>query len=311
MAERSAINRRVVLAARPVGLPRPDDFRLEHAAVPTPDDGQVLLRTLYLSLDPYMRQLMDEVGPTYAPSVQLGAADGRRHRQSRRGVEAIRGFARATWFSATRAGRTTRCPTAGIFVPLGRHGAAVAGAGRARHARLHRLRRPARHRPAEARRDGGRGRGDRRRRRRGRADSPNSPARASVGIAGGADEVPLRGRRRSASTPASTVTRPISPTRLAAACPDGIDVYFENVGGAVFDAVLPLLNIGARVPVCGAIAHYNDATPAARREPPAAGADDADAETHPHAGLRHPRSLRATVSRRSERDMGRGSPTVA
>jgi NADPH-dependent curcumin reductase CurA len=46
--------------------------------------------------------------------------------------------------------------------------------------------------------------------------------------------------------------------RLAAACPKGIDVYFENVGGVIFDAVLPLLNIGARVPVCGIIAHYND-----------------------------------------------------
>jgi NADPH-dependent curcumin reductase CurA len=48
--------------------------------------------------------------------------------------------------------------------------------------------------------------------------------------------------------------------RLAAACPGGIDVYFENVGGAVFDAVLPLLNIGARVPVCGHIADYNNET---------------------------------------------------
>lgn len=46
--------------------------------------------------------------------------------------------------------------------------------------------------------------------------------------------------------------------RLAAACTDGIDVYFESVGGTVFDEVLPLLNIGARVPVCGMIAHYND-----------------------------------------------------
>jgi NADPH-dependent curcumin reductase CurA len=46
--------------------------------------------------------------------------------------------------------------------------------------------------------------------------------------------------------------------QLAAACPDGIDVYFENVGGEVLEAVLPLLNIGARVPVCGFIAHYND-----------------------------------------------------
>ena len=47
------------------------------------------------------------------------------------------------------------------------------------------------------------------------------------------------------------------PALLAAACPAGIDVYFENVGGKVFDAVLPLLNAGARVPVCGLIAQYN------------------------------------------------------
>jgi NADPH-dependent curcumin reductase CurA len=46
--------------------------------------------------------------------------------------------------------------------------------------------------------------------------------------------------------------------QLTAACPNGIDVYFESVGGAVFDAVLPLLNSGARIPVCGLISHYND-----------------------------------------------------
>jgi NADPH-dependent curcumin reductase CurA len=50
---------------------------------------------------------------------------------------------------------------------------------------------------------------------------------------------------------------PDLPALLAAACPKGIDVYFENVGGKVFDAVLPLLNTAARVPVCGLIAHYN------------------------------------------------------
>jgi Putative NADP-dependent oxidoreductases len=46
--------------------------------------------------------------------------------------------------------------------------------------------------------------------------------------------------------------------RLREAAPDGIDVYFENVGGKVFDAALPLLNDFARVPVCGLVAHYND-----------------------------------------------------
>jgi NADPH-dependent curcumin reductase CurA len=48
---------------------------------------------------------------------------------------------------------------------------------------------------------------------------------------------------------------------LAAACPDGIDVYFENVGGPIWDTVLPLLNRYARIPVCGLIAHYNEAKP--------------------------------------------------
>ena len=47
-------------------------------------------------------------------------------------------------------------------------------------------------------------------------------------------------------------------TRLAEACPDGVDVYFENVGGAVFEAVLPLFNPGARMTICGLIAHYGD-----------------------------------------------------
>src|SRR5919204_6780120 len=68
----NTLNRRILLVARPRGLPTPGDFRLEHAPIPTPDKGQVLLRTLYLSLDPYMRNLMDEVGPTYASSVRLG-----------------------------------------------------------------------------------------------------------------------------------------------------------------------------------------------------------------------------------------------
>jgi hypothetical protein len=54
----------------------------------------------------------------------------------------------------------------------------------------------------------------------------------------------------------------LSPTfadDLRAACPNGVDVYFENVGGAVFDAVLPLFNPGARMTICGLIAHYGDA----------------------------------------------------
>ena len=60
--------KRIALAARPVGEPKPSDFRLEEFAVPTPGAGEVLLRTIWLSLDPYMRGRMSD-GPSYAAPV--------------------------------------------------------------------------------------------------------------------------------------------------------------------------------------------------------------------------------------------------
>jgi NADPH-dependent curcumin reductase CurA len=78
-----------------------------------------------------------------------------------------------------------------------------------------------------------------------------------VGIAGGAEK--CRFVTEELGFDACLDRRSVDlPQQLAAACPKGIDVYFENVGGVVFDAVLPLLNVGARVPVCGTIAQYND-----------------------------------------------------
>ena len=55
--------KRIVLASRPVGEPKPSDFRLEEYSAPTPGEGQVLLRTIWLSLDPYMRGRMSD-GPS-------------------------------------------------------------------------------------------------------------------------------------------------------------------------------------------------------------------------------------------------------
>src|SRR3569833_3010916 len=62
---------RIVLAARPVGEPKPSDFRLEECPIPTPGAGEVLLRTIWLSLDPYMRGRMSD-GPSYATPVPVG-----------------------------------------------------------------------------------------------------------------------------------------------------------------------------------------------------------------------------------------------
>src|ERR1700759_1955778 len=67
----SAAGKRIVLASRPVGEPKPSDFRIEDAEVPAPGPGEVLLRTIWLSLDPYMRGRMSD-GPSYAAPVPIG-----------------------------------------------------------------------------------------------------------------------------------------------------------------------------------------------------------------------------------------------
>jgi len=79
----------------------------------------------------------------------------------------------------------------------------------------------------------------------------------AVGIAGGAEKCRYVEEELGFDT-AIDHRGPDLGTALDKACPRGIDVYFENVGGAVFEAVFPLLNAFARIPVCGLIAHYND-----------------------------------------------------
>ena len=251
-------NRRIILAARPQGVPKPQDFRLDEVAVPQPQDGQVLLQTLYLSLDPYMRQVMNEVGPVYAKSVPLGEpmpggtvnrVVHSRHPKFRAG-DLVLGNAGWQEFALSRGtellplGNTDQPSLAlgGLGMPgftayvglldIGRPRkgetvvvAAATGAVGAVVGQIARLK----------------------------------GARV-VGIAGGADKC-----RHAVEELGFDVCidrhDPAFASRLAGACPSGVDVYFENVGGPVFDAVLPLLNIGARVPVCGHIADYNEAAP--------------------------------------------------
>ncbi|HEY8014236.1 MAG TPA: NADP-dependent oxidoreductase, partial [Dongiaceae bacterium] len=64
-------NKRILLAARPEGMPKPGDFRSDEAPVPAPKESEVLLRILYLSLDPYLRGRMN-AGKSYAKPVEIG-----------------------------------------------------------------------------------------------------------------------------------------------------------------------------------------------------------------------------------------------
>jgi NADPH-dependent curcumin reductase len=252
------MNRRIVLASRPRGLPKPHDFQLVTEPAPAPQDGQVLLRTLYLSLDPYMRNLMDEVGPGYAPSVAVGATMvggtvsrvvASRHPRFTAGELVL---AQAGW-------QDYALSDGGDLQALGdmpQPSLALGGLGMpgfTAHVGLLDIGQP---RPGDtvvvAAATGAVG------------SVVGQIARLKgarvVGIAGGADKcrhaVEVLGFDACIDRREGHLAE-----RLAQACPDGIDVYFENVGGDVLDAVLPLLNVGARVPVCGFIAHYNDAAP--------------------------------------------------
>lgn len=250
-------HRRIVLARRPAGLPVAEDFQLQRLPIPEPGEGEVLLRNQFLSLDPYMRNLMDEVGPVYAPSVRLGepmvgatisTVVRSRHPDFREGQRVL---AYAGWQECAVSDGGDLVAVDGIDPPS----LALGGLGMPGFTAYVGLLDIGQPRPGEtvvvaaatgavgalvgqiARIEGAR----------------------VVGIAGGAEKcrhaVEVLGFDACLDRNA-----PDLAARLAEACPDGIDVYFENVGGAVFRAVLPLLNIGARVPVCGVIAHYNDAT---------------------------------------------------
>ena len=256
------------LAERPPPpWPDEDTFELHEAPIPTPGPGQALTRTIYVSLDPYQwgyktprRRAAGRALPRAHGLAGGREPDGRlrggRPRLQHQRLGRVRPDGRGR-----RAARL-HDPAQARSGP----GTHLPGRRRARHAGPDRLRR---HDPAGAIPRRARPRWSRRR----PAASARSPASWRGCAARGWSASP--GARRSAaswstswaSTPASRTCSPTFAEDLQAACPNGVDVYFENVGGAVFDAVLPLFNPGARMTICGLIAHYGDApgpTPAPR-----------------------------------------------
>jgi NADPH-dependent curcumin reductase len=258
MMQQAGLNRHIVLASRPSGLPAPRDFSMQTKPIPSARKGEVLLRTLYLSIDPYMRNLMDEVGPGYAAPVALGAtmvgATVSRVVESRHPA-----FAAGEIVLANAGWQDYALSDGSDLVPLGdmdQPSLALGGLGMpgfTAHVGLIDIGRP---RPGEtvvvAAATGAVGAVV--------GQIAIIQGARVVGIAGGADKCRQAIEELGFDTCIDRTADDFSE-RLAQACPRGIDVYFENVGGRVLQAVLPLLNHGARVPVCGLIAHYNDAMP--------------------------------------------------
>jgi NADPH-dependent curcumin reductase len=247
--------RRIVLATRPVGEPKPSDFRLEEFPVPEAGPGRLLLRTQWLSLDPYMRGRMSDAA-SYAKPVGIGEVmEGGTVSQVL--ASKVDGFApgdivvgRAGWQThAVSDGRGMRKVDPSL-APVSTAVGVLGMPGMTAYTGLLEIGKP---QPDEtvvvAAASGAVGSivGQIAKIKGGRA----------VGIAGGPEK--CRFVVRELGFDACLDHRaPSFPERLKEACPKGIDVYFENVGGAVWEAVFPLLNPFARIPVCGLIAHYND-----------------------------------------------------
>ena len=248
------INRRIVLASRPDGAPNLNNFRLEQCPAPEPANGQVLLRTLWLSLDPYMRGRMS-AGPSYAKPVEIGEpmvggtvnevlASNRPEFRSHDIVLAYAGWQDYAISDGTGL-RKLDPELAPISTALG----VLGMPGMTAYSGLLTLGQP---KPGEtvvvAAASGAVGAVV--------GQIAKIKGCRVVGIAGGVEK--CRYLRDELEFDAAVDHRsPQFAEHLAKACPMGIDVYFENVGGAVWDAVLPLLNNFARIPVCGLISQYN------------------------------------------------------
>jgi NADPH-dependent curcumin reductase CurA len=255
----ASINRRIVLASRPYGVPTPDNFRLDHGNVPIPGDGELLLRTVYLSLDPYMRGRMSDA-PSYAPPVEveqvmIGGAVSRVVSSSHPDYQSGDWVLGNTGWQdyALSDGRDLSKLPADMARPS--YALGVQGMpGFTAYAGLLQIGRPqAGETVVVAAATGAVG------------SVVGQIAKLKgcriVGIAGGADK--CRYAVEQLGFDACIDHRdPGFAQQLAAACERGIDVYFENVGGAVLDAVTPLLNLNARIPLCGLIAQYNAKGPA-------------------------------------------------
>ena len=247
-------NRQFTLASRPVGAPTAENFNLINAEIPTPSQGEVLLRTVYLSLDPYMRGRMSDAKsyaePVAIDEVMVGGAVCRVEQSLNDNfqvgdlVVAYTGwqdYALSNGDDLLTLPKSLTTPSYALGV-LGMPGLTA-------YMGLLDIGQP-------------------------KAGETVVVAAASGAVGSlvgqiaklqGCRVIGIAGNEEKCNYVTNTLGFDAClnhkdgnlATLLAEQCPDGIDVYFENVGGSVFDAVMPLLNASARIPVCGLISQYN------------------------------------------------------
>lgn len=255
MSQLNPTNHQVLLASRPVGAPKPENFLIVETQIPDLSEGQVLLKTLYLSLDPYMRGRMSDA-PSYAAPVEVGGVmvggTVSRVLESRHPSYQVGDLVLGSggWQSHAV------IDGAGLFklhpsMPQPSLALGVLGMpGFTAYMGLLDIGNPKVNETVVVAAASG---------AVGSVVGQVAKLKGchAVGIAGGAEKCRYVVEELGFDECIDHYD-PDFEQQLKEACPKGIDVYFENVGGAVFDAVLPLLNVRARVPLCGLIANYND-----------------------------------------------------
>jgi hypothetical protein len=247
-------NRQIVLRSRPVGMPKPSDFDLVESPVPTPKDGEVLTWTIYLSLDPYMRGRISGLR-SYAQSVEpgqviVGGTVGEVLESKHAGVargDIVLGYDGWQSHAVSQGGglRKLDPKQAPISTALG----VLGMPGMTAYVGLLDIGRPKAGETVVVSAASG---------AVGSAVGQIAKIRGAraVGIAGSPEKCDYVVRELGFDACVNYKTGDL-PAALKAACPSGIDVYFENVGGDVLRAVMTLLNQNARIPLCGLISEYN------------------------------------------------------
>jgi len=251
-------NRQVLLKRRPTGAPTPADFDIVDGPMPDPGEGEVLVRGIYLSLDPYMRGRISGAR-SYAKPVEVGAVmEGRVVGQVvrscdpgfREGDFVLGGYGWQAYSAVPGAGLLQLDPAE---APLSTALSVLGMPGLTAYIGLSEIGRPQRGETVVVSAASG---------AVGAVAGQlvkRSGARV-VGIAGGADK--CRYVEAELGFDACIDHRAADLDRaLDRACPNGIDVYWENVGGAVQQAVFPRLNDFGRMVMCGMVAEYNDVEP--------------------------------------------------
>lgn len=247
-------NQRIVLASRPVGKPTSDNFRVENVAIPNVGDGQMLLKTKFLSLDPYMRGRMN-AGKSYAAPVALNAvmvggtvSEVIESRNSK--------FSPGDWVTSYSGWQSHEVSSGRGIMKLDpritnpSHALGVLGMpGLTAYVGLMDIGEPKAGETVVLAASTG---------AVGSVVGQLAKSRGCrvVGIAGAKEKCEYAVKELGYDACISHYDDDMAE-QLKVLCPNGIDVYFENVGGSSWEAVMPLLNNMARIPLCGLIANYN------------------------------------------------------